>query len=473
MANPRSASGQANHSFRALLSNRAFRSLWIAQLLSQTAHNGIHYVELLMIARLTNSTGHVGLMILAFTTPAVLFSAIAGVVVDRLPKRRILVGSNLIRIVTALSYVAALQFLSGRPLLIWVYSVTFIASAIAQFFAPAEGATIPMLVGRERLITANSLFNLTITGTQVVGLLVLFPLIIKVGDRFFGFGIEASFVLVAVMYAVAAWLLTRLPRDPVLARARRGATELTESTIGRVVQRSWGELKEGLRFVGNTRSLWVPMINLSSTATIAMILAMMAPQFASDILQVSQEDAIYIFAPAGIGMLLGTFTIPRVAHRFRRENLSNSGIVLQGLMLALLAILARAGHGATGLTVATMALSLGIGLGFALIGIPAQTMLQERAPHEIRGRVYSVQYLLANLVSIPPMLFAGTVADRVGIPPVIFATGMLMLLLGGLAIWVASRYRVGPPRIVGAPLPTDGAPAASEEPAGAGPSPGS
>ncbi|MGH2542338.1 MAG: MFS transporter, partial [Ardenticatenaceae bacterium] len=139
---PRVAERGDEHSFRALLRNSAFRDLWIAQLLSQTAHNGIHYVELLMIARLTNSTGHVGLMILAFTLPAVLFSAIAGVVVDRFPKRRILVGSNVVRVVTALSYIVALQFFRGDFLLLWVYSVTFLASAIAQFFAPAEGATI-------------------------------------------------------------------------------------------------------------------------------------------------------------------------------------------------------------------------------------------------------------------------------------------------------------------------------------------
>ena len=145
----------ASHSFGALLKIGPFRNLWIAQLLSQTSHNGIHYVELLMIAQLTESTGHVGLMILAFTLPAVLFSAVAGEVVDRFPKRRVLVASNALRVLLALSYIVALKLFSGAPLIVWVYTATFLTSAIAQFFAPAEGATIPLLVGRKRLITAR------------------------------------------------------------------------------------------------------------------------------------------------------------------------------------------------------------------------------------------------------------------------------------------------------------------------------
>lgn len=432
---------ESEKSFRALLDIKPFRNLWMAQLLSQTAHNGIHYVELLMIASLTNSTGYVGLMILAFTLPAVLFSAIAGIVVDRFPKRRILVGSNVLRIITALSYIVALQFFSGRFLLVWVFAVTFIASAIAQFFAPAEGATIPMLVGRKRLIVANSLFNLTTTASQVMGLLVIFPFVIKIGDRWMGQGngIAFSFALVAAMYAVASWLLAKLPPDPVLSRTGitgKSVAEEAESSL----QRSWRELREGWSFVRNTPSLWVPMVNLSLTATVAMILAMVAPNFAKEILRVSQEDAIYIFAPAGFGMLGGTFLISRIGHYFQREKLSNGGLLLQGAVLFLLGVISHYWEGSTGMTAATMLLALGLGVGFAFIGIPAQTMLQERSPHVVRGRVYSVQYLMANVLGIPPMLFAGTLADRIGIPPVTTIVAIGLLLVAAWAIWWTARH---------------------------------
>ncbi|MBA3534438.1 MAG: MFS transporter [Ardenticatenales bacterium] len=432
-----------NHSFRALLRNEAFRRLWLAQLISQTAHNGIHYVELLMIARLTNSTGHVGIMILAFTLPAVLFSAIAGVLVDRLPKRRILVSSNVARIITALSYIIALKLFSGQLLLFWVYGVTFLASAIAQFFAPAEGAMIPLLVERRRLITANSLFNLTITGTQVLGLLVLFPFVIKIGDRWLGKGngIEFSFALVAIMYTIASYLLSKLPPDPEQpTTAQSKEVPVSQGAIRRTLD----ELREGWRFMLNTPTLWVPIVNLSVTATVAMILAMMAPQFATEILRVSQEDAIYIFAPVGVGMLLGTFSIPRFSHLFQREQISNTGLLLQGVVLFFMGSISAIWGGSTAMTLGTMGLTFALGIGFAMIGIPAQTMLQERTVAAVRGRVFSVQFLLANLLSIPPLLSAGTLADRVGIPPVMIIASLTLFLLAGWSIFWAARHPAQP-----------------------------
>ncbi len=92
------------------------------------------------------------------------------------------------------------------------------------------------------------------------------------------------------------------------------------------------------------------------------------------------------------------------------------------------------------MTAATMIMALGLGIAFALIGIPSQTMLQERTPHDIRGRVFSAQFLLANALSIPPMLFAGTLADRVGIPPVMMITALGLLLLAGCSIFWAARH---------------------------------
>ncbi|MCZ7571846.1 MAG: MFS transporter [Ardenticatenaceae bacterium] len=425
--------GGDERSFRELVRIRSFRDLWFAQALSQTAHNGIHFVELIMIARLTQSSGHVGIMILAFSLPAVFFSASAGVIVDRLPKRRILFYSNLVRIFTALSYIAALHVLHGRPLLLWVYSITFFASAIGQFFAPAEAAMIPLLVGRRRLLTANSLFNLTMTATQVLGLIIIFPLLVKIGALLLGAGREfdLSFAVVASFYAVAAWLVRHLPAD------KPQPITVNEPSA---VRKALREIREGWAFIRDHKMLWVPMVNLSMTATLVMILATIAPNFAAHVLRVSQEDAVYIFAPAGIGMVLGTFLIGRFGHRLRRESLSNAGMVGQGVVVGALGLAGWVLQGSAQLIFIVAGLALLLGFGFAAIGIPAQTMLQERTPARIRGRVFSVQFLLANLFSIPPMLFAGTLADRISIPPVAVITAMGVLVLAAISVWITRRY---------------------------------
>ncbi len=446
------APAEADRTFTGVLRVVPFRRLWIAQLLSQTAQNGIHFVQLLLIDQITRSTGYVGLMILAFTLPAVLFSAIAGVFVDRFHKRDVLFISNVVRVLTAVSYIVALWTLTGPPLLVWVYAVTFFASAVGQFFAPAQAAMIPALVRRQQLLTANSLFNITMIGAQVVGLLVIFPLLVKAGQVVLGseHGLILSFVVVAFMYALAAWLVRNLPAD-----------EERAESVGDVsaVRKAWQDLVEGWRFIRHTPPIWVPIINLTMTAMTVMILAMLTPGFADRVLHVSREDAVYIFAPAGLGMIAGTVVIGRHGYRVRAELLSNAGLVLQGGVLGALGFLGWQYAGTLGLTLSTAFLSIFIGLGFAMIGIPAQTLLQARTPTNVRGRVFATQFLLANLVGIPPMLFAGTLADRIGIAPVVVLTALFLLTVAAGTAFLARRH---------GEADTDTAPAARPSPHPAG-----
>jgi len=142
-------SQQPSRGFGPVLRNPHFRSLWMAQLLCQTSQHAIHFVQLVLIEQLTGSAMHIGFTILAFSLPGVIFSPIAGVVVDRFPKKYVLVASNLIRVVLAASYVLVLATLHGTWELLAIYTLTFLTATLAQFFGPAEAATIPLLVGEQ------------------------------------------------------------------------------------------------------------------------------------------------------------------------------------------------------------------------------------------------------------------------------------------------------------------------------------
>ncbi|HJX37637.1 MAG TPA: MFS transporter, partial [Anaerolineae bacterium] len=207
-----------DRTFGAVIKNRNFFVLWMAQIFSQTAQNGIHFVQIVLIETLTRSTAHMAVMILSFSLPAVILSSVAGIVVDRLSNKLVMLASNGIRVLTVATYIVVLDRLGGWSLLLVIYAVTFISSAIGQFFAPAEATTIPMLVGEERLLTANALFNLTLIGTQVVGLVILAPLTVKV------LGIKGSFAIVAFMYLVASLLVSRIPRDKPRLVVQAGAS---------------------------------------------------------------------------------------------------------------------------------------------------------------------------------------------------------------------------------------------------------
>ena len=144
-----------DRTFAAVVKNRDFFVLWMAQIVSQTAQNGIHFVQIVLIETLTRSTAHMAVMILSFSLPAVILSSVAGIAVDRLSNKWVMMASNAIRVLTVATYILVLDRLGGWSLLLVIYGVTFISSAIGQFFAPAEATTIPLLVGEERLLTAK------------------------------------------------------------------------------------------------------------------------------------------------------------------------------------------------------------------------------------------------------------------------------------------------------------------------------
>jgi len=424
--------------FAAVLANRYFLRLWMAQALSQTAQSGIHFVQMVLIERLTSSTTHVGLMILAFSLPGVIFSAVAGVVVDRFPKKWILVGSNALRVLTVSSYLWCLAVLDGWWLLLAIYAVTFISSSIGQFFMPAEGATIPLLVGKEGLLAANSLFNLTLTIAQLIGLMVLAPLGVKL------IGEQGTFAIIAFLYLSAALLVSGLPKDS--PPKRRPSTQSAYKS-------AWQDLQEGWQFVASHPGVYLPMSQLTLISTLLMVLVMLAPGFSARVLGMAPEDAIFIFAPAGLGMLVASFVAGRYGHLIRRETIVSVGLGGMALGFAAMGWVSR-GHlkemqplfdmyPEVTITVTTALMGLALFLGFvmALVNIVAQTSLQERSPAEIRGRVYAVQFMLSNLVAIPPLLTIGGLADLIGIPRVTYLLGGLIVLVWGVNIFLTRRWQ--------------------------------
>jgi MFS family permease len=417
--------------FGPVLANRPFRALWTSQALSQTAQNAINFMQMVLIERMTGSSTQLALMILAFTLPGVLVSPIAGVVVDRIPKKWVLLVSNALRIVLTLGYILVLGRLRGWPLLVAVYAIAFTASAVGQFFSPAEAAAIPILVGTHNLVAANSLFNLTLAISQVAGLIILGPLAVKL------IGIQGGFILIAVMYVIATYAVGLIPKDsgrvPVMEEAHKG--------WGRV----WMDLKEGWGFVFGTRAVAVAMIHLTIVASLIMILSMLAPGFAVRVLGMAPEDAVIVFAPAGLGMLLVTGALGRWGYRLNKDVLSHLALVAASFAFAALGLLSQTFQAhrirfepplpvaSLELLLVVISLSLLMGFSMSASNILAQTIIQEETPAPLRGRVFAVQFMLNNLIGIPPMLTIAGLADWLGIPPILMGVATICLVTTGIS----------------------------------------
>ena len=210
--------GRSVGSFRRVLKNRSFLLLWLAQLLSQIVFNAANYGVIAIVTAVTHSTVLVGVAIISFTLPAVPFSLLAGVYVDYLNKRLVLWVSNALRAVATGLMVVALLW--NPHTVIPLYVLAFAISLISQFFTPAEASAIPLLVSKNDLGPALSLFNITLTIAQALGFLLLGGLITALFPPFhlsLGFlnvqvqSFDMLFTIVAIVYVICVLLILAIP----------------------------------------------------------------------------------------------------------------------------------------------------------------------------------------------------------------------------------------------------------------------
>jgi MFS family permease len=421
---------------RSIWRNRDFMLLWVAQAISQTAQNAVWYGLMVLVQTRSHSSAHMGVAVLTLILPSVIFGLVAGAYVDRRDKRWVLIGTNAIRATVMVGYLAFADQLA------LVYLTNFVFATIGQFFAPAEAAMIPSIVERKRLIQANSLFHLTFTASQLGGLVLLGPLVVNL------IGVEGLFIVVAVSLAACALILWPLP-----------------STHRRLENRVpgfaalWGEVTEVLGFVRLDRVMSLAMVHWTLGATLAIVIATLAPGFVVDVLGIRAEDSVFVLAPAGIGMVVGTALLSRWGQRFDRGRLIHSGIFSVGIALSFLSVVGaiwdwwlgwnvRTGGFATyelyGLIAIVMITAMLAGLAFVAIVVPSQTIIQERAPEEIRGRVFAVQLVLSNVATVGPLLFLGELADLVGVDWTLMVLGLLVLAVGLESARRAGRLETGP-----------------------------
>jgi len=159
-----------------LRANPRFQRFWLARMLSHSAQNAILLALLVTVVNETGSTVHSSLLVLTFVVPSALFGLLGGVVVDRLPKREVLVTTGLFR--TALG----LLFIRAGASVPSIYVTNLALAVITQLAAPAESATLPSLVPENQLVGATAALNLEVVISQVLGTVLLAPLLVKTID---------------------------------------------------------------------------------------------------------------------------------------------------------------------------------------------------------------------------------------------------------------------------------------------------
>ncbi len=424
-----------------LFRNRPFLALWSATSIQLIINSALQFVLLIWVLEQTGSPFASTLLVICLAAPPVATGAVAGVLLDRLDKRRVLIVAVIIR-----AGLTALLLLADNVSVGAVYAVAFGTALAGQFAVPAGAAALPRFVARQQLLSANSAFQFTATSMQLIGLVVLAPIMLKVIE------FDASYMLSAAALACSAVLLACLPALPPYDRVAHRVAE----DVGQI-RAAFAATLHDIRSTGNLvwrdRLTALALIQLISGVMMLFMFAVLVPQFVHDVLGRDEKDAVFVFWPTGFGALLALVCVPWLGRRFRITVMASFGlgvITVIVTMFGVLDFLGSRGSTQDWLLAATLIMAFPLGLAYAMVNAPAQTLLQERAPPEMRGRLFSTQMMLANAVSMLALLLVGGVSDAAGVRQGLFLLAGGLFLITMASLWLG---RSGPAR----PPPADAA----------------
>ena len=421
--------------FLPVLRNRNFLSLWSGQVFSQLADK-VYLVLMIAIISTRFQTGEqsisgwVSAIMMAFTIPAVLFGSIAGVFVDRWSKKGVLVVTNILRGILVLSIPFLLwltqdwkPLVAGLPVGFGILlGLSFLISTLTQFFAPAEQAAIPLVVRREHLLSANSLYTTTMMALVVVGFAVGEPLLALADTLTTGLGIGVGMgreLVVGSSYAIAGVLLLLLKTGEKFPDPEQEPPYV------------WQDLRDGLRYLKQNHRVRNALIQLVILFSIFAALAVLAVRLAEIIPGLKSSQFGFLLAAGGVGIAAGATLLGQYGQRFSHAGLSLCGSVGVAASLVCLSMFTKQ------LWVELVAIAL-LG-GFAsLVAIPMQTTIQKETPPEMRGKVFGLQNNVINIALSLPLALAGLAETFIGLRAV-FLSLAAIAIAGGVLTWYICR----------------------------------
>lgn len=355
-----------------------FWKFWLGQTISNFGSSFSQFALPLLVYKLTGSALNLGIASAATFLPYLLFGLLIGAWVDRIDRKRLMIGTDIARaLITAL-----IPLLAGLHMLAvyWIYGVTFILSTLTIFFNTGEFAAIPSLVNQDDLVTANGRIQASYSAASIAGPLLAGVLVALLS-------LPMILLIDAASFIVSAFSL-------VLVTTSFNAT--TDETRTRTSVRQ--DVADGLRYVlGHpvlrNISAMMALVNVVGSSTYAQLVL-----FAKHRLGASDPQVALLYAAGGAGVVVLSLAAGPLRKRWSFSRVALSALMLQGLLT--IAMAATRWYWA-----AVVLWAVGSGLGI-LFNINTGSLRQAIVPNHMLGRVMSIAGVLA-WSAIPVGTFLG------------------------------------------------------------------
>lgn len=385
------------------LEHRDFRIFWFTQCISLMGTFMQRAAQAWLVYSITMSPFKLGMLGVCQFAPIAIFSLFAGVVVDRLPKRKIIIITQIIFMFQAL-LLSALVF-SGNAQYWHILLLAAAFGMVQTFDMPARQSYFIELVGKEHIMNAVSLNSTIANLAKIIGPAVA-------GFAMVGLGSGFCFLIngVSYLFVITGLFLIKTPDKVIMRKA------------GRMLE----EIKEGLRYINGIKALKIAVVMMAIVCTFAMNIDVIVPVFAKTNLSRGAKEYSFMLSAMGGGSFIGAIFMAGRSKKGIKHNV----LFMNAIAVALLQIGAF--------------FCRSYGLILILIGIMgffnltflnmANSMLQLNSSDDYRGRVMSV-YSLMNMGSTPlGNFYAGIAMEKYDGAAGFMACGAATLIFTLLAL---------------------------------------
>lgn len=431
---------QSSGGFRqpSLLKQETFRLYWFSRLVGQTAQGALIYGLLILIVDRTDASFYNSLFVVCAIIPSLAFGLPAGIVADAVPRRALMITLNFLR------FIFALSLIQNDPSLAGIFAAALGIWTIHQFYSPAESSFMASLIPRHRYNNAQALTNLALTLAQLMGLVILAPLLLKT------VGPPTLFALCAMLFMTSALLLF------LLQKPAETLAPVKKARAGRLSPKQM--LLNGWHASRHDPVMYEVMIDDILVGIGASALLVITPLYLKGVLNTGAENTVFVFAPAALGLVIGLRLSSHLDRWIGERRTATFGLMLFALCVGTLGFVERLHDFLNGplriptdriaeilrvppLILIVMMLSVPAGFASSVVSVSARSVLLARTVPALRGQVIATQSLLQNIGALIPTLLAGIAADLFGVERVAVAIAALMAI-GALA--ALTFYRPAP-----------------------------
>lgn len=388
------------------LRHRNYRLFFTGQSLSLVGTWITRVATSWLVYRLTGSALLLGVVGFCGQIPTMLLAPLAGVLVDRMNRHRLLVITQVLSLGQSLAL--ALLTLDGAVTVTWVLALQIAQGIINAFDTPARQAfVVEMVEDRSDLPNAIALNSAMVNGSRIIGPSIGGLLIAAVGEGWCFMADAASY-----LFVVASLLLMQVKP----ATARTGLGRMRE------------ELHEGWRYVRHSVPIRTALLVLALVSTTAMPYTVLMPAFVGHVLHGGPNTLGVLMAASGVGALAGGMYLAS-----RRSVVGLGRVMMYATLTFGAGVIAFAFAGTFWIALAVLPI---VGGAFMTQMAATNTILQTLVDDRMRGRVMAF-YTMAFFGTAPiGSLLAGVAADRFGARWTIASGGVVCILSG---LWLASR----------------------------------